>query len=375
MSDDSTSSTDTPIQPQNSFQPPFVLELRAENLQPSGTFTPQAAVLITPALRQSGLLRTLSPDDFKLLISVLSAVTDNGSFAATPELLAPAIGLSAVRLRERLQRLTERIWQGEPLLKHHQTASGLHQFSPVPSLLAVRHRLVFPDTSRPGTPLVYPEYLERHTAVDNVVRGGFREAIIAHSRARYTRPRAEVEAQINRFLGWEPPQPKEVEEIPTTPEEETRLHLKRQLLALGIAQEEALLLLDTYPPAHIQRQLDWLPHRHARNPAGFLLAAIEGDYEAPLTVRLQQLKGQEAIEETNEKVHTESSEKAPDAKAPENSPENVVTQETGQDAEIPKLNSESNGGESNGEEAVLLELPPAHSGVEESDAPVTNNLR
>jgi hypothetical protein len=43
-----TSPTDTASQPL--FEPPFILEYRYENLQLSGTFTPQAALLLTPGL-------------------------------------------------------------------------------------------------------------------------------------------------------------------------------------------------------------------------------------------------------------------------------------------------------------------------------------
>lgn len=255
---------------------PFVLELRQENAQSNGNFTPQAAVLITPALRRSDLLKTLPSDEWQMLLAVLSCLTPNGTFCASPELLAPSLGLSQGQAHERLQRLTKRLWQEKPLVSEQPTESGLRFFVPSPTLLRVQQVCVLSADALQGSANLL-------SGNERIVQGGHRQEIIAQSRARYGRPRHEVEAQIHRFLRGEPME----EEIPTTPEEEAHLHLKGQLLAVGLTREEADVLLDTYPPDHIQRQLDWLPLRHARNPAAYLLAAIEGDYEPPLAARRQ----------------------------------------------------------------------------------------
>jgi len=47
------------------------------------------------------------------------------------------------------------------------------------------------------------------------------------------------------------------------------------------SKEEAASILERFPLGVIQQQLDWLPYRHAKSPARFLVAAIEGNYEAP----------------------------------------------------------------------------------------------
>ena len=39
----------------------------------------------------------------------------------------------------------------------------------------------------------------------------------------------------------------------------------------------------------IAQQLDWLPFRHAKNPAGYLIAAIEGNYSEPRAVREERI--------------------------------------------------------------------------------------
>lgn len=286
---------------------PFILELRCEEIQENGTFTPAAAVLLTPQLHTSGLLRDLSPEALHTLLGVLASVTANGSFAATPELLAPAFGLSPGRMRERLRRLTTLTWQEKPLLSEQVSESGMRTFTPAPALLAIRHSLIVPGSGRPGTPISPPHYLGSQSS-GPPVRGGFREQVIARSRSLYGRPRAQVEADINRFLQGKQPltvePPVEEEETPTTPAGVARLALKRRLLARGLTLEQATLLLDTYPLPRIEQQVEWLPLRHARNPVGFLMAAIEGDYEPPLAVRLQAIENEAdgEIGETAEEV-------------------------------------------------------------------------
>ena len=52
--------------------------------------------------------------------------------------------------------------------------------------------------------------------------------------------------------------------------------------------ERADSLLDRFDLERIQHQLDWLPYRKVRNPAGFIVAAVEGDYEKPLALRRQE---------------------------------------------------------------------------------------
>lgn len=270
-----------PNEPDVSHEPPrreapFALELRHEDLKPSGDFTPSAAVLVTDALRSSGLVQALDAAEFQTLLLVLSCVTANGGFAATPELLAPVAGVPVFRMLGRLRRLASLSWREEPLLIEQGTESGLRLFQPSRHLLDVRRSLIFPAPERAGAPLAMPQELGHNAPVQSAALSR-REAVIAHSRATYGRPRAEVEASIERFLRGEPE--------PTTPEEEARLRLRRRLTDTGLTGEQADRLLAGFPAAAIEQQLEWLPYRHARNPAGLLLAAIEGGYEAPPGLR------------------------------------------------------------------------------------------
>ena len=65
-----------------------------------------------------------------------------------------------------------------------------------------------------------------------------------------------------------------------TPEEVQ--DLRRKLEAVGLTRDQVDMLLGQFDAACVQQQLDWLPYRNAKNPAGFLVAAIVDDYEAPI---------------------------------------------------------------------------------------------
>lgn len=269
-----------------SLPAPFVLELRQEDVSPGEHFTPAAAVLVTPSLRESGLLRRLAPEETETLLLVLAGVTANGTFVATPELLAQTLGISAATMLARLRRLCALTWNDSPLLREQSSANGMRFFVPADALLLVRRSVVREPGSAPDGSLTVPREAP-------LIRGGHREAIIAQNRAAYARPRAEVEAEIEAFLRRGPERELKAGEriadepvVPLTPEEAQRRDLVLRLVAQGLTPEQGRGLMDLYRPDLIERQLEYLPYRHARNPAGMLVASIEGDYAPPLALRL-----------------------------------------------------------------------------------------
>ena len=66
----------------------------------------------------------------------------------------------------------------------------------------------------------------------------------------------------------------------------------KQLVIVGVGRERATLITRTHSPELIQRQLNWLPYRHAQNPPAMLIKAIEEEWEEPEEYRKQQTKEQ-----------------------------------------------------------------------------------
>ena len=104
--------------------------------------------------------------------------------------------------------------------------------------------------------------------------------MIAYSRERYARPRAEVERMIAEQNGWA---------LPEDGADDATAQVRRRLLSLGVSKEQVSLLMDSFDLERIQRQLDWLPYRNARIPSHFIVAAIQGDYEEPFDSRMRKL--------------------------------------------------------------------------------------
>ena len=257
--------THPPLEEESVAGKPFVIELLRLDVQPSGNFRPDSAVCVSRSLRTSGLLHALPPEELKTLLWMLTFTTANGNCAPNLLQLAQAMQVPESKASARLERLLQTRWQGQPLIFAVPQESGAISYAPSPHIVAF--------IERPPTLVYAPK------ALAPVLAG--RDAVIAYSRAHYARPRAEVEAEIQRRLGHE-------EEVaPTDPAELAVWKVKQTLRALGMTREQCDLLFARYPLERIENQLAWLPYRSAKNPLAFLLSAIEGDYEMPLALRQQ----------------------------------------------------------------------------------------
>ncbi len=287
---------------------PFVLTLQRLAETPDGSFRPGALVQISPALRTSGLLLSLPGEDLKNLLLVLTFAHPNGHVQPSLLELAHALRQPQPLTRSHLRRLERFVWQGSPLLYELKRESGLDAYAPSPHILDIQHEPANWQAQPPA-----PAY-----------RAARREAVIAHSRAAYARPREEVEQEIAALNGWPWPSKSLAETLDTlrqeglspanappmrssagpipissvtvppmsnTPHKEQTPDLQMYLLALGVPQDQARDLLTRFDTARIRRQIEWLPWRKANHPARLLVAAIEGDYEAPAALRHSQDAG------------------------------------------------------------------------------------
>jgi hypothetical protein len=261
---------------------PFVIEVFEPTDPSQSDLPPNASVKITPALRTSGLLHDLSAEEVRNLLLILTFVTANGWCNPSIQQLAEAMGVGDIRAKARLARLVTREWHGKPLVHLIPRETGIDAYVPSDAVLsAVRIQQYVPETA------------------NALVATAGREAVIAHSREMYARPRAEVEREMAEMNGWELPK-----ELMSAEELEVS-EVRARLRAIGITVEQCNSLLATYDLPHITRQLDWLPHRNAKNPAGFVVAAIENEYDMPLALRL--LGTPETAAPKGEYAHRQSS--------------------------------------------------------------------
>ena len=249
---------------------PFVIEQYQQGRSASGAFQPAARLLLTAALRTSGLWTGLPPEELRDLVLLLTFLTPNGRIQPTLPELAGAMQASHAQARGRMLRLSRRQWQGQPLVRELNRQNGLDAYLPGSQIVESREEAQDLGSPVPAVVLSEP-------------RAG-RERLITRSRARYATPRAEVEADIARRMGWGTPQFEDEE--PGVSEEKRQLYEK--LSEQGMPKDKALGVLSRFDLGQIRNQIKWMPHRGAKDPARYLMAAIENNYDPPVALRAEQ---------------------------------------------------------------------------------------
>jgi hypothetical protein len=240
---------------------PFLVETVHEP-DGKGGQVPRSRLIVRRTLRDGGFLAAIPPEELKTLMLLLTFLTANGHFMAGTPQIAAAMGASVRKAKDRLERLAALSWHGRPVAALVRRESGLDTYTPTPAIIAV---------SVAAAP-------QSDTAPPIIAAG--REAVIAESRRSYSKTRSEVELEIAMRSGWELPDGAALPEG-----EEGRKYLAARLSKIGVADNEARILFGAYPPERIFRQTQWLRYRKAKAPAKYLIAAIEGDYDEPYSLR------------------------------------------------------------------------------------------
>ena len=243
--------------------------LHQRDRTPSGYFRPDATVTVRPALRTSGLLLALPPDDVKSLLLMLTFVTANGWCRPAVQNL-PTPCASARRRRGRGCSAWRTSVAGPAARDRDQRESGMDGFALSPAVVGTEQAAPEPPPAPPLPPTAG------------------RDAIIAHSRALYARPRAEVERGIAERMGWGPPA--FAGDDPAVAEGKRR----------GVPADDGPGGAEgagAGPAGPVRSWSAWrdswtgCPTGTPRVRPGSWPAAIEHDYEAPPAVRLQQAAG------------------------------------------------------------------------------------
>ena len=241
-------------------EPPFVIFVAHEDKARGGnSWRPQARLCVMPALRSCGLIEALDANDFTSLVLLLSFVSPDGWCRASVPELSRALCVSHRQAHSRFERLALARWQGQAIVLRSARGGGLDGFSPAPGFV----------------PVVEEQVLVLMPSILQVLP---RETVIEHSRRSYARRREEVEREIGQMMGWDKKQEAKAAEPEMSPDEQK---LRGELLGAGLLPEQAQELMERFDPVRIRRQLMWLPYRAAKNPAGYLLAAVKDDYAAP----------------------------------------------------------------------------------------------
>jgi hypothetical protein len=240
---------------------PFAVFLARLDATPDGHFRPGLFIVFTETLRTSGLLAELSPDALRDLLTLLTFQKPEGDCQATAATYASAMGITETEGRSRLHRLAAIRWRGAPLAAIVKSPLGIETYRPSPTVLGLAGEAVAKEEDRT---LGY--------------RPAGRDSVVAYSRARYARPRQEVERQIAELNGWTDPDAASEADQSVDARERDAL---RRLGRFGVPARRAVDLLRRYGAERVLRQAEWIRYRRARRPAAMLIASIERDFGVP----------------------------------------------------------------------------------------------
>lgn len=199
------------------------------------------------AARRQGLLAAVPPEAWHTLSALLSFTCRDGRRLFTVDQLALSLALPRAEALRRVGELETVQWQGQPLaLLVRDAADEVEGAETAPADLLLR---VQPPPSALPPASLPPPVLQLPVSPVEVAPGVG------------AAPAAGVS---DEYL-----------DAAATPD------LTTALLAVGLTAEQAERLLTDFPVERVRRQLAWLPRRSARNPAAFLVRAVEGDWAGP----------------------------------------------------------------------------------------------
>ncbi len=283
------------------------------NTQLHGEALPGKALFIRMdrAVRSSGLLAFLSPEELQTLLALLTFVDESGRCKLSSRILAQTLNLSESQAQVRLKKLCLVRWHNRPLVvRENDRDAG--QFRPGSyRIMEMEGLLALPDGTHQPT-----NQNRGGSGRDGVDAGGS-----SHVRSSRDGPKLEGAEGNKAGIGRQAGKSDAGEQTSTTEAPYTSAHhpppantritgsscvganninkelttecrdravntderkkLFSELLHCGVSGSIASEMLDKYPRDRIAGQLGMLAFRNAREPAAMLIKAIKEDWTAP----------------------------------------------------------------------------------------------
>ena len=275
------------------------------------------------AVRSSGLLAFLSPEEFQTLIALLTFVDESGRCELSSRTLAQTLNLSESQAQKRLRKLCQIRWHNRPLVVREndrdagQFLPGSYRIMEVEGLLALPDGTRQPakgnhgSLSRDGVDAGASSHVSSSGDGPKVESAeGNRDAIRRQAgKADAGKRTPTMEAPYisadhsppanTRITGNSCVVAGNINKEHTTEDRrclhgvvntDKRKRILRELLKHGVSGSTASQMLDKYPIERISGQLEMLPFRNAKEPAAMLIKAIRDDWAAPATYLSRQRK-------------------------------------------------------------------------------------
>jgi hypothetical protein len=230
------------------FHEQIVKSQRSQPLEP--------VIGVLPNLAECGLLSALSGVQAKVLLAMLAQTPHSGSPRTTAHLVARKLHIPAPIAGAWLLAFSRMRFKGMPVVHRMRSDNGL--------VFYVLDNSLFEHRDRPDL-----------RGDDSTVTTPNREAVMAHTRENFARPRPEVEQDVLLQLGHHP------EEQLDTPE----AMIWSEMRYLGFERDDILALIERFGVERVRRQILWLPKRRTRNRARTLVETVIRDDGPPKRLR------------------------------------------------------------------------------------------
>ena len=256
------------------------------------------SVRIDRAVRSSGLLAFLSPEDFQTLVALLTFVDESGRCSLSARTLAQMLNLSEHQAQRRLKKLCEIRWHGKPLvMKGNGRETG--RFLPTGyRVMAVEGLKVIPDfvsdETKDGT-----SHISKPNGGGSMEDGSMGEsgeqdadAVPLQVGTENLRKRKSASGTPDTDAQGVLPDNTRITGnscvgVNNINKKHTTKRVFDRLLDCGMSRSIASELLGKYPIERTARQVEMLPFRNAKEPAAMLIKAIKEDWAAPIAYTIK----------------------------------------------------------------------------------------
>ena len=272
------------------------------------------------AVRSSGLLAFLTPEELQTVIALFTFVDESGRCRLSSRTLAQTLNLSESQAQKRLRKLCQIRWRNRPLVVREndrdagQFVPGSYRIMEVEGLLALPDGTRQPAKGNHGGSSRDSVDAGASSHVSSSGDGSKPEGVEGNGDAiRRQAGKADIGKRMptteapytsadnlppdkTRITGNSCVVAGNINKEHTTEDKDgaantdKRKRILRELLRYGVSGSTASQMLDRYPIERISEQLEMLPFRNAKEPAAMLVKAIRDDWAAPATYISRQRK-------------------------------------------------------------------------------------
>lgn len=254
-------------------QPTFSVESQREFDVLQKTWRERVFVKLYVAARTSGLLAAIPDREWKTLCALATFMDPAGDCYPSQAEIARALGVNRCTAATRLSALSRFRWRGQTVVTRVRVRGGTGQFD------RNRYTILPPASLSFGG-----EAARRRNGAIPTVFGNPNMDVANTERANLVSPNTNKN-QKNTTRSKSNNKTAHSVAVVGNESQQAGDDLVEQLLAAGVTRHVARNIVAQTPRERIERQLTYLPFRHADDPGALVVRAIQEDWSPPAAFR------------------------------------------------------------------------------------------